>query len=434
MIGKNLLDICNYPSSSRNGAKANGVTFIYSRNDGTVTANGLNDGQSSSVFWLTGYILDQRLSFPFPVKLTGLPAGASTSTYCYSGSYIGNSLNGKIVPANNAFSMCIQIAQNYNCNNVVFRPMIVPAYEDDSTDYSPYSMTIKDLTKFATELDGVKAARRYQVDNIGPHIWTKIGRCTMTSTTWSILDVIISMQFSYECPLLVDVTFGKNNQGYPYWTDDRLLAVPLTRPRAFYFNQYAYKVGFKMIDENTMDFYIYTEASISSASFFAILGTSSDNRVIGSTSYSINDFSLDIFATEYTDSDMTKIVNLDMYNVYRDRQYRLSGKCWGSIEQVTPLYTYDIVSWQNAVVYRFFAINSSCEKYIDTYFILRYDGYSIKQKDFGEPVTILYAFDSSVEKNKLTITIDYEALGSTNWICRLTKLSLTEGFIIVDFT
>ena len=54
-----------------------------------------------------------------------------------------------IYPANTNLTLSIEIAPNYNCDNLVFWPMITTSYEDDT--YSPYSMSIQDLTKIANK-------------------------------------------------------------------------------------------------------------------------------------------------------------------------------------------------------------------------------------------------------------------------------------------
>ena len=75
MIGKNLLSIGITGTAS--GTNVNGVTFTINSN-GSVTANGLNNG-TRSTFRCVGST--DFINVPFPVKVTGLPSGASENTY-----------------------------------------------------------------------------------------------------------------------------------------------------------------------------------------------------------------------------------------------------------------------------------------------------------------------------------------------------------------
>lgn len=139
---------------------ASGITFVADGEAGTVTVNGTHTGSSEVVFWInfmgsTLGSVKNLLTFPFDVIVSGDPENASTSTYFLGGRNLGRTASEKYVTAGTTICPAIAVEPNAVCNNVVFRPVIRPAFESLSDNFSPYTMSNRELANRVNDI-GVK--------------------------------------------------------------------------------------------------------------------------------------------------------------------------------------------------------------------------------------------------------------------------------------
>lgn len=125
-----------------------GITFTPNNIDGTITING-SDEEDRSV------PITDVIRFPIDVKISGAPIDESTDTYYYGGYNIGYASNETIIPAGRQFQIRVAVRKNVQCENIVFRPMIRPAYINDST-YNPCALNLQKLTAFVNWIDAGK--------------------------------------------------------------------------------------------------------------------------------------------------------------------------------------------------------------------------------------------------------------------------------------
>ena len=94
-------------------------------------------------------------AFPFDTKLYGLPE--NNNNVYYGGSYIGKAFNGFTLPAGTRHSLAICVKGGYNCDNVIVRPMLVPAtIPSNQVNFELQSMTNRKLTRYIGESVGMK--------------------------------------------------------------------------------------------------------------------------------------------------------------------------------------------------------------------------------------------------------------------------------------
>lgn len=119
--------------------------------DGTVTANRESASSNKSIFWLWVSSSIEK-SFPFKVRLSGCPEGASASTYGIGGSHVGEIYTDAIFNANYSFNVALVIQAGYNAQNVVFKPMIMDNRIKDTT-FVPYVPTNRDCMSYAVNTE-----------------------------------------------------------------------------------------------------------------------------------------------------------------------------------------------------------------------------------------------------------------------------------------
>lgn len=139
----------------------NGVEFTFNPENGTVVANGTSNGGEGThaTFYYAVRSNDSRLNMPANTyKLTGCPAGGSSSTYFLylNTRYQSDNTNnggmtddGEGVTATYANDMWagvyVDIVNGTTVSNLEFKPMLRLASDIDDT-YQPYAKTNKELT------------------------------------------------------------------------------------------------------------------------------------------------------------------------------------------------------------------------------------------------------------------------------------------------
>lgn len=159
----------------------NGVEFTFNPENGTVVANGTSNGGEGThaTFYYAVRSNDSRLNMPANTyKLTGCPAGGSSSTYFLylNTKYQSNNTNnggmtdeGEGVTATYANDMWagvyVDIANGTTVTNLEFKPMLRLASDIDDT-YQPYAKTNKELTdEVGGKLDNVVISDISQIPN-----------------------------------------------------------------------------------------------------------------------------------------------------------------------------------------------------------------------------------------------------------------------------
>ena len=145
ITGKNLLSY-PYPNTTRT---TNGITFT-DNGDGTITANGTATAHAY-------FNLSRPTLKPSKYVVSGIPLGASTSTYFIKFGTANYTTNGTFentedfTPAESY----IRINSGITVNNLVFKPMIEES--DKATDYEPYKEkeVLIDLAKENLFDDGI---------------------------------------------------------------------------------------------------------------------------------------------------------------------------------------------------------------------------------------------------------------------------------------
>lgn len=111
--------------------------------NGVVDADG-STGASQSVFWLT-----DNMSYSKALKLTGCPEDASSTKYCFGGTFVGAEIE-KDIPKNTTFSVACVVKANQTVNHIKFEPLLKLA-TDPSDVFSPPAMTNRELTLSAAD-------------------------------------------------------------------------------------------------------------------------------------------------------------------------------------------------------------------------------------------------------------------------------------------
>jgi hypothetical protein len=178
--GYNLLEITQ-PSQT-----INGVTFTVDKAVGTITANGT---ASQTTFFAFKLQIDDG-----KYVLSGCPPTGSDSTYRID---IRNGIAGitftnavdygtgtsAITLSGNKY-FHIRIANGYNCSNLVFKPMIVPA-ELAGVPFQPYAKSNAELTSGKLDVTG-NADTPYDYDDLPDHfeLWTSPGPANSNGNLW----------------------------------------------------------------------------------------------------------------------------------------------------------------------------------------------------------------------------------------------------------
>lgn len=140
--GYNLLEI------TADTQTINGVTFTVDKSAGTITAN----GTATSTIW--NLILLSSKVFTENVVVSGCPTGGNYSnTYSIQTDAVDGTTyydfgSGFTFPQGKSMTLRIVIRSGYTCNNLVFKPMIVPA-ELAGMPFQPYAMSNVQLTQKA---------------------------------------------------------------------------------------------------------------------------------------------------------------------------------------------------------------------------------------------------------------------------------------------
>lgn len=167
-VGKNLIQ------NNEVSQTINNVTFTVNA-DKSITANGLNNGNTSNFFLYDGVdiVIDQ------PCILSGCPNGGSESTYKISmrrkGTqiYVDNTGGETNIGVGTYDRLLVQVASNYNANNLTFYPMLRLASISDAT-YEPWYMTNRELTALSKR---TKLSDSDDLDNIleyGNYYWENL--------------------------------------------------------------------------------------------------------------------------------------------------------------------------------------------------------------------------------------------------------------------
>lgn len=178
-IGKNLIP---YPYA-QSSLTIRGVTFTV-RSDGSVLANGQNDGTGNSNFYIIAYDTNQILLKKGEYTLKGCPSGGEYNKYRLA--LISSSVTGLISDfggganySNASDQLCgvqVQVANGFNAQNLVFNPLLV--YKDVADkSFEPYQHT--DVTTDLT-------LRAIEVASTGDYTYERDGKYYIADTIdWS---------------------------------------------------------------------------------------------------------------------------------------------------------------------------------------------------------------------------------------------------------
>lgn len=209
-LGAKNLNFTPYYFDSR---EISGITWTVNA-DGTVKANGTATAQSTFVCHSRAYSTNALILPNGDYIMSGCPSGGASNKYYTAagrtsgGAYvaIGNEYgNGRAITLNGddysdtevRLHVALVIANGQTVNNLVFKPMIRLAGDNDNT-YYPYAMTNQDLTKKITNIkqllsqDNIPTtATSYACD------WAKYSLLNITLGTYNNVTSQITVPTSY---------------------------------------------------------------------------------------------------------------------------------------------------------------------------------------------------------------------------------------------